>query len=56
VLVLSMLRSGLTAIGVPPFVHWIVTAAVLFTVAILDSEELNRCLHALRGAVIGRTP
>jgi ribose/xylose/arabinose/galactoside ABC-type transport system permease subunit len=54
VLVLSMLRSGLTAIGVPPFVHWIVTAGVLFTVAILDSEELGRRMHALRGMVIGR--
>lgn len=54
VLVLSMLRSGLTAIGVPPFVHWIVTAVVLFTVAILDSEELNRRLHALRREVMGR--
>lgn len=54
VLVLSMLRSGLTAIGVPPFVHWIVTAAVLFTVAILDSDELSRRLHALRNVVVGR--
>jgi ribose/xylose/arabinose/galactoside ABC-type transport system permease subunit len=48
VLVLSMLRSGLTAIGVPPFVHWIVTAGVLFAVGILDSEELSRRIHSIR--------
>jgi len=48
VLVLSMLRSGLTAIGVPPFAHWIVTAGVLFAVGILDSEELNRRVYSIR--------
>jgi len=51
VLVLSMLRSGLTAIGVPPFAHWIVTAAVLFAVAILDSEELSRRVYSFCRAV-----
>ncbi len=48
VLVLSMLRSGLTAIGVQPFVHWIVTAGVLFAVGILDSEELSRRIFSIR--------
>jgi len=51
VLVLSMLSSGLTAIGMPPFAHWIVTAAVLFAVAILDSEELNRRVYSIRCAL-----
>lgn len=55
VLVLAMLRSGLTAIGVPPFVHWIVTAGVLFFVAILDSEELGRRLYAIRRTVPDQT-
>ena len=51
VLVLSMLRSGLTAIGVQPFAHWIVTAGVLFAVGILDSEELSRRVHSIRYVV-----
>ncbi|MGO9453020.1 MAG: ABC transporter permease [Candidatus Binataceae bacterium] len=51
VLALSMLRSGLTAIGVPPFAHWIVTAGVLFAVGILDSEELSRRVHSIRYVV-----
>ncbi len=55
VLVLSMLHSGLTAIGVPPFAHWIVTAAVLFTVGILDGEELSRRVYSFRRAV-GQRP
>jgi ribose transport system permease protein len=48
VLVLCVLRSGLTAIGVPPFVHDIVTGGVLLAVALLDAPELNRRLLALR--------
>jgi ribose/xylose/arabinose/galactoside ABC-type transport system permease subunit len=52
VLVLSMLRSGLTAIGVPPFAHWIVTAGVLFAVAVLDSGELGRRIYPIRHAVV----
>lgn len=47
VLVLAMLRAGLTAIGMPPFAHWIVTALVLFAVAILDGEELNRRVYSM---------
>src|SRR5262249_2719545 len=37
VLVLCVLRSGLTAIGVPPYVHDIVTGGVLLAVALLDA-------------------
>lgn len=48
VLVLGVLRSGLTAIGVPPFVHDIVTGGVLLAVALLDAPELQRRLLALR--------
>ena len=50
VLVLGVLRSGLTAIGVPPFVHDIVTGGVLLAVALLDAPELQRRLLALRRA------
>lgn len=48
VLLLSLLRSGLTAIGVPPFMHWIVTGGVLLAVGILDSEELSRRIYSVR--------
>ena len=44
VLVLGVLRSGLTAIGVPPYVHDIVTGCVLLTVALLDAPDLERRL------------
>jgi ribose/xylose/arabinose/galactoside ABC-type transport system permease subunit len=54
VLVLSVLRSSLTAMGVPPFVHWLVTAAVLLAVAILDSDELGRRMSFLRPAISRR--
>ncbi|MFL5064941.1 MAG: ABC transporter permease [Xanthobacteraceae bacterium] len=53
VLVLCVLRSGLTAIGVPPFVHDIVTGAVLLSVALIDAPELQRRLLALRRAMTG---
>jgi ribose transport system permease protein len=48
VLVLAVLRSGLTAIGVPPFVHDIVTGGVLLAVALLDAPELQRRIFAWR--------
>jgi ribose/xylose/arabinose/galactoside ABC-type transport system permease subunit len=48
VLVLAVLRSGLTAIGVPPFAHDIVTGGVLLAVALLDAPELQRRLFAWR--------
>ena len=48
VLVMAVLRSGLTAIGVPPFAHDVVTGGVLLAVALLDAEDLHRRLHGLR--------
>jgi ribose/xylose/arabinose/galactoside ABC-type transport system permease subunit len=42
VLVLCLLRTGLTALNVPPFVHDIVTGAVLVLVGILDGADLSR--------------
>lgn len=54
VLVLSMLRSGLTAIGLPPFMDWIVTGGVLLAVGILDGEELSRRIYSVR-RVLART-
>lgn len=51
-LVLCVLRSGLTAIGVPPFVHDIASGAVLLAVAFADSEELGRRLHPLKARFI----
>ena len=51
VLVLAVLRSGLTAIGVPPFAHDIVTGAVLLAVALLDAGGLERRLFGLRRAL-----
>jgi ribose/xylose/arabinose/galactoside ABC-type transport system permease subunit len=51
VLVLAALRSGLTAIGVPPYVHDIVTGGVLLAVALLDAEGLERRLLGIRRAL-----
>ncbi|MCX7314010.1 MAG: ABC transporter permease [Alphaproteobacteria bacterium] len=48
VLILAVLRSGLTAIGVPPFVHDIVTGSVLLSVALLDAGDLERRWFGLR--------
>jgi ribose/xylose/arabinose/galactoside ABC-type transport system permease subunit len=48
VLVLCVLRSGLTAIGVPPYMHDIVTGGVLLAVALLDADDLERRLFALQ--------
>lgn len=46
VLVLSVLRSGLTAIGQPPFAVQIVSGAVLLAVALIDAPELHQHLFA----------
>jgi ribose/xylose/arabinose/galactoside ABC-type transport system permease subunit len=54
VLVLAVLRSGLTAIGVPPYVHDIVTGGVLLAVALLDAGGLERRLFGLRRALSPR--
>jgi ribose/xylose/arabinose/galactoside ABC-type transport system permease subunit len=48
VLVLGVLRSGLTAIGVPPYTHDIVTGCVLLAVALLDAPELERRMFEFR--------
>lgn len=48
VLTLCILRSGLSAIGVPPYVHDLVTGAILLFVAILDAPELARHVTAWR--------
>jgi ribose/xylose/arabinose/galactoside ABC-type transport system permease subunit len=42
VLTLCILRSGLSAIGVSPHVHEIVTGSILVLIAILDAPELGR--------------
>ena len=48
VLVLSVLRAGLSAIGTQPSVQDIVTGAVLLIVALADAPDLGRRLHGLR--------
>jgi ribose/xylose/arabinose/galactoside ABC-type transport system permease subunit len=46
-LILGLLRTGLTALGVPPYVHDIVTGSVLVVVAITDGRDFVRRLHVL---------
>jgi ribose/xylose/arabinose/galactoside ABC-type transport system permease subunit len=48
VLTLCILRSGLSAIGVPPYVHDLVTGAILLVIAILDAPDLARRVTAWR--------
>lgn len=56
VLVLSILRAGLTTLGVAPFVHDIVTGLILLVVAIVDGEYLRMRLYQLgRHFRIGQT-
>ena len=55
VLILCVLRSGLTAIGVAPYMHNIVTGGVLLAVALLDAPDLRRRRLALRRR-LGREP
>src|SRR5699024_1834215 len=45
VLILSVLRAGLTSLGAAPFVHDIVTGAVLLAVAVVDGEHLRIRLY-----------
>jgi ribose/xylose/arabinose/galactoside ABC-type transport system permease subunit len=47
-LTLAVLRSGLNAIGAPPFVNDIAMGAVLLIVAILDGPALSRRLIGAR--------
>jgi len=42
VLILCLLRTGLTALGVSPYVHEVVTGAILLAVAIADGPDLIR--------------
>jgi len=48
VLTLCILRSGLSAIGVPPYVHDLVTGGILLSIAVLDAPELARHVTAWR--------
>ncbi len=48
VLTLCILRSGLSAIGVPPYVHDLATGAILLAIAILDAPDLMRRVTAWR--------
>jgi ribose/xylose/arabinose/galactoside ABC-type transport system permease subunit len=48
VLTLCILRSGLSAIGVEPHVHDLVTGGILLVIAILDAPDLMRRITAWR--------
>jgi ribose transport system permease protein len=48
VLTLCILRSGLSAIGIEPHVHDLVTGAILVAIAVLDAPELVRRVTAWR--------
>lgn len=48
VLVLCVLQSGLTAIGVPPYVHDVVTGGVLLIVGIFDGVDLQRRIDGIK--------
>ncbi len=48
VLTLCVLRSGLSAIGVAPYVHDLVTGGILIAIAILDAPDLMRRVTAWR--------
>jgi ribose/xylose/arabinose/galactoside ABC-type transport system permease subunit len=50
-LTLAVLRSGLNAVGAPPFVNDIAMGAVLVTVAVLDGPYLTRRLISMRRAL-----
>jgi ribose/xylose/arabinose/galactoside ABC-type transport system permease subunit len=48
VLTLCILRSGLSAIGVEPYVHDLVTGAILITIAAIDAPDLAHRLTVWR--------
>jgi ribose/xylose/arabinose/galactoside ABC-type transport system permease subunit len=52
-LTLAVLRSGLNAVGAPPFVNDVTMGAVLVTVAFLDGPYLKRRLIQVRRSVLG---
>ncbi|BCH29375.1 monosaccharide-transporting ATPase [Mesorhizobium sp. L-8-10] len=45
VLILSLLRTGMTILGLPPHAHDIVTGLLLLSVAVLDGEALRQRVH-----------
>ena len=45
ILTISVLRSGLNALGVQPFVNDVVSGAILLAVAIVDAPYLSRRLR-----------
>lgn len=47
VLILGVLRTGLTSLGVPPYVHDVVTGAILLAVAIADGPHLKMRMFQL---------
>ncbi|MCB5362590.1 ABC transporter permease [Pusillimonas sp. CC-YST705] len=55
VLVLCVLRTGLTALGAAPFVHDVVTGLVLLIVAIIDGAHLRMRMYQLRQAMPWRS-
>jgi len=48
VFILCVIRSGLNALGVSPYVHDVATGAVLLAVAVLDAPALMQRLASLR--------
>ncbi len=50
VLTLALMRSGLNAIGAPPFAHDIAMGSILLAVAVLDAPYLARELKAFRAS------
>ncbi len=51
VLVLCVLRTGLTAMGAAPFAHDVVTGLVLLAVAVMDGAHLRMRMYRLRQAM-----
>lgn len=54
VLTLAVLRSGLNAVGAPPFLHHVATGVILLAVAVLDGPDLLRRLQGLRALMAVR--
>ncbi|NOJ45971.1 ABC transporter permease [Bradyrhizobium archetypum] len=48
VLLLSMLRTGMSAVGIPPFAQDLGTGIVLFAVALADAEHLRMRFYELQ--------
>ena len=48
VLLLSMLRTGMSAVGIPPFAQDLATGIVLFAVALADADHLKMRFYELR--------